>query len=74
MSQQSAQTPDGVPGPAGAVPIDVVALLAAMQDQIDDLAAALNAQQRSLDELVRGRRATTEDVAVPVHGPRDGHA
>lgn len=74
MSQQPAQTPDAVPGPPGAVPIDVVALLAAMQDQIDDLAAALTAQQRTLDELVRGRSVTTEDVAVPVDGPPDGLA
>jgi len=74
MSQQPAQTPAAVPGPPSAVPVDVVALLAAMQDQIDDLAAALTAQQRTLNELVRSRSVTTEDVAVPVDGPRDGPA
>jgi len=36
----------------------VVAILAAMQDQIDDLTAAVEAQQRTIDELVRAQRAT----------------
>ena len=47
---------NGVPV-ANAAPIDVVAILAAMQDQIDDLTAAVEAQQRTIDELVRARRA-----------------
>ena len=38
-------------------PVDVGAVLAAMQDQIDDLAATVEAQQRTIDELVRSRRA-----------------
>ena len=37
--------------------MDVGAVLAAMQDQIDDLTATVEAQQRTIDELVRDRRA-----------------
>ena len=48
---------NGVPV-ANAAPIDVVAILAAMQDQIDDLTAAVEAQQRTIDELVRAQRAS----------------
>ena len=48
---------NGVPV-ANAAPIDVAAILAAMQDQIDDLTAAVEAQQRTIDELVRAQRAT----------------
>lgn len=33
-------------------PVDVMAILAAQQDQIDDLTAAVAAQQRALDELL----------------------
>jgi hypothetical protein len=47
---------NGVPV-ANAAPIDAVAILAAMQDQIDDLTAAVEAQQRTIDELVRAQRA-----------------
>lgn len=34
-----------------AVPVDVTAVLAAMQDQIDDLTSVVEAHQRRLDEL-----------------------
>ena len=45
--------------PAHGTPVvDVGAILAAMQDQIDDLTAAVEAQQRTIDELVRTQRAT----------------
>ena len=45
--------------PADGTPVvDVGAILAAMQDQIDDLTAAVEAQQRTIDELVRAQRAT----------------
>jgi hypothetical protein len=44
--------------PGGGPPVDVLAILAAMQDQIDDLTAAVEAQQRTIDELVRARRAS----------------
>ena len=45
---------NGVPV-ANAAPIDVVAILAAMQDQIDDLTATVEAHQRRLDELSAAR-------------------
>ena len=51
---------NGVPVANGAT-IDVVAILAAMQDQIDDLTAAVEAQQRTIDELVRAKRASGPD-------------
>ncbi len=38
--------------PAGGPTVDLGAVLAAMQDQIDDLTAAVEAQQRTLDEHV----------------------
>lgn len=43
------------------VAVDVAAVLAAQQDQIDDLTAAAAAQQRLLDELLAtlGRTRTT---------------
>jgi hypothetical protein len=45
--------------PADGTPVvDVGAILTAMQDQIDDLTAAVEAQQRTIDELVRVQRAT----------------
>jgi hypothetical protein len=37
--------------PAASVPVDFVAILSAMQDQIDDLTATAEAHQRHLDEL-----------------------
>ena len=46
-----------VPGPRRpAVPVDFAAVLAAMQDQLDDLAAVVEAQQRRLELLEQGRR------------------
>jgi hypothetical protein len=52
---------NGGPAPPSASPVDVVAILAAMQDQIDDLTAAVEAQQRTIDELVRAKRASGPD-------------
>ena len=49
---------NGEPAPPSASPVDVVAILAAMQDQIDDLTAAVEAQQRTIDELIRAQRAS----------------
>lgn len=43
------------PAPAS-VPVDVTAVLAAMQDQIDDLTTVIEAQQRRLDQLERQLR------------------
>ena len=37
-------------GPTGGPVVDLGAVLAALQDQIDDLTAAVEAQQRTLDE------------------------
>ena len=52
---------NGEPVSPSASPVDVVAILAAMQDQIDDLTAAVEAQQRTIDELVRAKRASGPD-------------
>ena len=41
--------------PTPAVPVDLTAILAAMQDQIDDLTATVEAHQRRLDELTTAR-------------------
>ena len=49
---------DAAPTADGTPVVDVGAILAAMQDQIDDLTAAVEAQQRTIDELVRAQRAT----------------
>ena len=49
---------DAAPAADGTPVVDVGAILAAMQDQIDDLTAAVEAQQRTIDELVRAQRAT----------------
>ena len=42
---------EGATPRAAAVPVDFTAVLAAMQDQIDDLTAVVEAHQRRLDEL-----------------------
>jgi hypothetical protein len=47
--------PQPLPG-TPATPTDLMAILAAMQDQIDDLTAVVEAQRR-LDELAAGRLA-----------------
>jgi len=47
MSQSIPGTP--------ATPVDLIAILAAMQDQIDDLTATAEAHQRRLDELSAAR-------------------
>jgi len=39
-----------------AVPVDFTAILAAMQDQIDDLTSVVEAHQRRLDELDKTRK------------------
>jgi len=46
----SQQTDPSTPRPP-AVPVDFTAVLAAMQDQIDDLTSVVEAHQRRLDEL-----------------------
>ena len=37
--------------------VDLAAIVAAQQDQIDDLTATVERQQQTLDELVRTQRA-----------------
>lgn len=51
--------------------VDVVAVLAAIQDQLDDLTAAVAAQQRTIDELVRAQRGSGpgRHPATPGTGP-----
>lgn len=53
----NAATPEAAPPAAGDLAVDVGAVLYAMQDQLDDLTATVEAQQRTIDELVRGRSA-----------------
>lgn len=48
--------------------VDVGAVLAAMQDQLDDLTATVEAQQRTIDELVRAQRGG-KPPAAPPDGP-----
>lgn len=47
-------------GPSGqrppAVPLDLTAVLAAMQDQIDDLTSVVEAHARRLDEADKARK------------------
>lgn len=51
--------------PERAVPVvDVGAVLADLQEQIDDLTATVQAQQRTIDELLKPRQ-TTARPAVP---------
>lgn len=50
--------------PAGRDPIDMGAILAAMQDQLDDLTATVEAHQRTLDQLLTTR--------PPPRGDADG--
>ena len=45
--------------------VDLGAVLAAMQDQIDDLTATVEAQQRTIDELVRTQRAQRAPGSPP---------
>ena len=54
-------------GAAGGV--DVMAVLAALQDQLDDLTATVEAQQHMIDELLRAHR-TAGTPGRPA--PRDG--
>jgi hypothetical protein len=49
---------------AGDPVLDIGAVLAAMQDQLDDLAATVEAQQRTIDELVRAQRAAGRGVLL----------
>jgi hypothetical protein len=53
-------TRQAIPG-TPTTPTDLMAILAAMQDQIDDLTAVVEAHQRRLDELAAGQ---------PPAGPR----
>ena len=42
---------------SAAAPVDLTAILTALQDQIDDLTALVDAQQRRLDQLETRLRA-----------------
>jgi hypothetical protein len=50
-------TSQAIPG-TPTTPTDLMAILAAMQDQIDDLTAVVEAHQRRLDEMAAARPAT----------------
>lgn len=53
MSEQSTSTEIGT-----GLPVDIIAILARMQDQIDDLTATVETQQQQLDDLRRPRTST----------------
>ena len=71
MSDAAARStrPGGEPGREPVV--DVGAVLAAMQDQIDDLTATVEAQQHTIDQLVRAQRAARPGWERPA-GTRNG--
>lgn len=45
--------PTFTPATASSTPVDFTAILAAMQDQIDDLTATMHAHQQRLEDLDR---------------------
>lgn len=51
MNAQPTPTTTPTAGPAGQPVLDVIAILAAIQDQLDDLTAAVRAHQARLDAL-----------------------
>ncbi len=54
-----------------AAPLDVVAVLAALQDQIDDLTAAVQAQQATLDDKLTALHSRLTDAVADLHsGPQ----
>lgn len=59
MTEATSNEPTTPPAPSrpAAVPVDFTAVLAAMQDQIDDLTSVVEAHQRRLDELDRTRKS-----------------
>ena len=57
--------------PAGDPAVDLGAVLAAMQDQIDNLTATVEAQQRTLDEHLRAPHPHAPNTLRPA-GPGDG--
>jgi hypothetical protein len=57
--------------PERAVPVvDVGAVLADLQEQIDDLTATAQAQQRTIDELLKARQTTARPAAPRGTWPR----
>ncbi len=68
MTASRPEPPAG--GPTGGPVVDLGAVLAALQDQIDDLTATVEAQQRTLDEHV----GAPHPHAPPMRptGPGDG--
>ena len=42
--------------PTGQPPVDILAILASIQDQLDDLTATVRAQQEAIDALTRAVR------------------
>lgn len=55
MTQTPTHSTPAAPGRA-AVAVDVLAVLAAMQDQLDDLAAAMASQQSAIEALTQAVR------------------
>jgi hypothetical protein len=57
-ARTAAPTPGEHPG--GVPALDVAALLAALQDQVDDLHSVVTAQQRTLEQLLADRTPTCQ--------------
>ncbi len=67
----SQPVPPAVGPPAGGPVVDLGAVLAALQDQIDDLTAAMEAQQRTIDEHLSDPHPAASNTGSPA-GPGNG--
>jgi len=59
MSMSNPTTPGQQHTRPGQVPVDLTAVLAALQDQLDDLTTVVEAQQRRIEDLERQLRERT---------------
>jgi len=57
--------PDHTPTAGGSRPVvDMGAILAQLQEQVDDLTAIVEAQQRTIDELLRAKHLGPQGAAA----------
>ncbi len=66
------QTMEATQAAATGPMVDVIAVLAAQQDQIDDLTATVEAQQRTVDAHIRGRPPNRPTGLEPAAGAGSG--
>lgn len=57
--------PEGPDGPAGAPALDLVAVLSGIQDQLDDLTAAVEAQQETITLLRQALERHIDETEPP---------